>query len=108
MAGVDAGGGRGPAGRCATQSSGRRAVWLLPEHQHRPWQHARHRRRDAAAAKAGFNAIEPWVNEIDAYVTKGGTLKDLGKRIADAGLTVETPSRSTPGSTMTTRAAPRR
>ena len=42
-----------------------------------------------AAAKAGFNAIEPWVTEIDAYVTKGGTLKDLGNRIADAGLTVE-------------------
>jgi sugar phosphate isomerase/epimerase len=43
----------------------------------------------AAASKAGFNAIEPWLNEIDAYTAKGGTLKDLGKRIADAGLTVE-------------------
>jgi 2-keto-myo-inositol isomerase len=42
-----------------------------------------------AAAKAGFNAIEPWVSEIDAYTTKGGTLKDLRMRIADAGLTVE-------------------
>src|SRR4051812_47125014 len=42
-----------------------------------------------AVAKAGFTAIEPWVNEIDAYTTKGGTLKDLGKRIADAGLSVE-------------------
>jgi sugar phosphate isomerase/epimerase len=43
----------------------------------------------AAASKAGFDAIEPWISEIDAYTSKGGTLKDLGKRIADAGLTVE-------------------
>jgi sugar phosphate isomerase/epimerase len=42
-----------------------------------------------AASKAGFEAIEPWITEIDAYTSKGGTLKDLGKRIADAGLTVE-------------------
>src|SRR3954452_11681293 len=40
-----------------------------------------------AASKAGFHAIEPWIMEIDRYTT-GGTLKDLGKRIADAGLTV--------------------
>jgi sugar phosphate isomerase/epimerase len=43
----------------------------------------------AAAAKAGFDAIEPWMMEIDRYTSSGGTLKDLGKRIADAGLTVE-------------------
>lgn len=42
-----------------------------------------------AASKAGFHAIEPWVQEIDRYTTDGGTLKDLGKRIADVGLTVE-------------------
>jgi sugar phosphate isomerase/epimerase len=42
-----------------------------------------------AASKAGFHAIEPWLREIDDYTTKGGVLKDLGKRIADAGLTVE-------------------
>src|SRR5262245_59564778 len=42
-----------------------------------------------AAAKAGFHAIEPWIMEIDRYTTNGGSLKDLGKRIADAGLTVE-------------------
>jgi sugar phosphate isomerase/epimerase len=41
------------------------------------------------AAKAGYNAIEPWVREIDAYTKKGGTLKDLAKRISDSGLTVE-------------------
>jgi 2-keto-myo-inositol isomerase len=43
----------------------------------------------AVAARAGFDAIEPWITEIDAYTAKGGTLKDLGARIADAGLTVE-------------------
>lgn len=42
-----------------------------------------------AASKAGFHALEPWIREIDDYTTKGGVLKDLGKRIADAGLTVE-------------------
>jgi 2-keto-myo-inositol isomerase len=42
-----------------------------------------------AASKAGFHAIEPWITEIDKYTSAGGTLKDLGKRIADAGLTVE-------------------
>jgi 2-keto-myo-inositol isomerase len=43
----------------------------------------------AVASKAGYNAIEPWVREIDAYTSKGGTLKDLAKRISDSGLTVE-------------------
>jgi 2-keto-myo-inositol isomerase len=43
----------------------------------------------AVASKAGYTAIEPWITEIDAYVAKGGTLKDLGKRFADAGLSVE-------------------
>jgi sugar phosphate isomerase/epimerase len=42
-----------------------------------------------AASKAGFQAIEPWIMELDRYTSSGGTLKDLGKRIADAGLTVE-------------------
>jgi len=41
-----------------------------------------------AVSKAGFEAIEPWINELDAYTKSGGSLKDLGKRIADAGLTV--------------------
>jgi sugar phosphate isomerase/epimerase len=41
------------------------------------------------AAKAGYSGIEPWINEIDQHVAGGGTLKDLRKRIADLGLTVE-------------------
>ncbi len=43
----------------------------------------------AVAAKAGYHAIEPWSNELDAYVQSKGTLKDLGQRIKDAGLAVE-------------------
>lgn len=41
------------------------------------------------AARAGYAAIEPWVEEIDRYVKGAGSLKELGKRIADHGLTVE-------------------
>lgn len=40
------------------------------------------------AAKAGYQAIEPWIAELDTYQKDGGSLKDLGKRIADAGLKV--------------------
>ena len=41
------------------------------------------------ASKAGYSGIEPWINELDRYTKAGGTLKDLKKRIADAGLKVE-------------------
>ena len=41
------------------------------------------------AAQAGYDAIEPWMGTLDDYVKKGGSLKDLGKRIRDLGLTVE-------------------
>ncbi|HKV48828.1 MAG TPA: sugar phosphate isomerase/epimerase family protein [Candidatus Acidoferrales bacterium] len=41
------------------------------------------------AAKAGYDAIEPWARDIEAHTTHGGTLKDLAKRIGDSGLTVE-------------------
>lgn len=41
------------------------------------------------AARAGYQAIEPWVNEIEVYVQEGGSLADLKKRISDSGLTVE-------------------
>lgn len=41
------------------------------------------------AAKAGYDAIEPWVNKIHQYVNGGGSTKDLRKRIANLGLTVE-------------------
>jgi 2-keto-myo-inositol isomerase len=41
------------------------------------------------ASKAGYTGIEPWIGEIDAWTKGGGTLPELRKRIADAGLTVE-------------------
>jgi 2-keto-myo-inositol isomerase len=40
------------------------------------------------AAKAGYQAIEPWLSELDRYQKNGGNLKDLGQRIRDHGLTV--------------------
>lgn len=39
--------------------------------------------------KAGYDGIEPWVREIEAYVKDGGSLKDLKKRLDDHGLQVE-------------------
>src|SRR5262245_32294019 len=41
------------------------------------------------AARAGYQGIEPWVSELDAYMQSGGSLADLSKRIADLGLSVE-------------------
>jgi 2-keto-myo-inositol isomerase len=41
------------------------------------------------AARAGYDAIEPWIEALQAYVQGGGSLKDLGKQIKDSGLTVE-------------------
>jgi sugar phosphate isomerase/epimerase len=42
----------------------------------------------AITGEAGYQGIEPWVREIDAYVTDGGTLADLRSRVADAGLQI--------------------
>lgn len=41
------------------------------------------------AAKAGYNAYEPWIRDINDYVKGGGTLADLRKLITDSGLTIE-------------------
>jgi 2-keto-myo-inositol isomerase len=40
-------------------------------------------------AEAGYDGIEPWVRELDAYAEAGGSLEDFGKRAADLGLAVE-------------------
>ena len=40
------------------------------------------------AAKAGYGAIEPWISHLEQHVEKGGSLKDIGKRIRDHGLIV--------------------
>lgn len=39
-------------------------------------------------AQAGYQAIEPWVEAIERYVSEGGSLRDLRRRIADFGLQV--------------------
>jgi sugar phosphate isomerase/epimerase len=41
------------------------------------------------AAKAGYHALEPWIRELEQYVKNGGSLKALGQRIRDHGLSVE-------------------
>ncbi len=41
------------------------------------------------AAKAGYDGIEPWIRDLEAYQNAGKSLADLGKRIADLGLKVE-------------------
>ena len=41
------------------------------------------------AASAGYEAIEPWVSEIEAYQKSGGDLGVLRDHIRDLGLTVE-------------------
>lgn len=41
------------------------------------------------AAEAGYDAIEPWLRELEEFAQSGGNLDDVRKQIADAGLTVE-------------------
>ena len=40
------------------------------------------------AAAAGYDAFEPWEGELHQYEEDGGDLKDLGKRIREAGMFV--------------------
>jgi 2-keto-myo-inositol isomerase len=40
------------------------------------------------AAKAGYDAIEPWDSELEKFEAEGGNLKDLGKEIRDLGMFV--------------------
>lgn len=39
-------------------------------------------------AKAGYQAVEPWIRELDAHRSSGGSLEDLGKLRGDLGLEV--------------------
>jgi len=41
------------------------------------------------AAKAGYEAVELWIEKINAFTQGGGSLQDMRKKIADVGLTVE-------------------
>ena len=40
------------------------------------------------AHQAGYQGIEPWIEEIERYVDSGGSLRDLSTRLRDAGLAV--------------------
>jgi len=40
------------------------------------------------ASKVGFHGLEPWVNELEDYQKKNGSLKDLKKQIDDSGLKI--------------------
>jgi sugar phosphate isomerase/epimerase len=41
------------------------------------------------AAKAGYSAVELWLDKVNEYKKDGGDLADVHKRIGDLGLTVE-------------------
>ncbi len=43
----------------------------------------------AIAEKVGYQAIEPWIDELERYAASGGSLEDLGKRLRDARISVE-------------------
>lgn len=40
-------------------------------------------------AKAGYDAFEPWIRDMEKHVSSGKTIKDAAKRIKDHGLKVE-------------------
>jgi len=40
------------------------------------------------AAKAGYQGIEPWINDIETFVAEGGSLADLAKQASDLGIAV--------------------
>lgn len=40
------------------------------------------------AGRAGYDAIEPWINEIEAHENTGGTLEELASVVRDNGLSV--------------------
>lgn len=41
------------------------------------------------AVAAGYDGIEPWIRDLQAHAAQGNSLDDVGKQIADAGLTIE-------------------
>lgn len=41
------------------------------------------------AARAGYDAIEPWLSELEAHENSGGRLEDLARQTRDLGLSVQ-------------------
>ncbi len=46
------------------------------------------REKIAIATETGYDAIEPWINDLEKHEAEGGSLEDLGAEIRDLGLTV--------------------
>jgi 2-keto-myo-inositol isomerase len=40
------------------------------------------------AAEAGYQAVEPWIEEIEEFVNRGGSLPELRRQIKDLGLSI--------------------
>jgi len=64
-----------PFGYCINTSTIRGQKLSLPE-------------EIALAAEAGYQGVEPWIAELDAFVAGGGSLKEIAQRLADHGLVV--------------------
>src|SRR4029077_9359696 len=43
----------------------------------------------AIAERAGYQALEPWIDELERDAASGGSLEDLGKRLRDSRISVE-------------------
>jgi len=41
------------------------------------------------AERAGYQGLEPWIDELERHAASGGSLEDLGKRCRDAGIAIE-------------------
>jgi len=41
------------------------------------------------AAQSGFEAVEPWIEELEAHENAGGSLEELAHKISDLGLSVQ-------------------
>ena len=48
-----------------------------------PWQKLTLDQQVDLVIKAGYEGIEPWIRDMQAFKESGGSLKDLGKRLAD-------------------------
>jgi 2-keto-myo-inositol isomerase len=41
------------------------------------------------AARAGYDAIEPWIAELEAHEASGGSMEELASMVRDNGLSVQ-------------------
>ena len=60
----------------------------MPEHQYDPFTGVSVLEYVDIAADAGYDGIEPWVEEIDAWIEGGGTLEQVRDRAAARGIRI--------------------